>query len=99
MADGTCYVNIWDTGTSHLVLKDSLSTKIEWKNIWNSARKKNPELVFRWKKALWIKTIVKLLIVFVITKQKPNKSWLWKDVSVATALTVNSQSEWCGLDF
>lgn len=97
MADGTCYVNIWDTGTSHLVLKDSLSTKMEWKIFEIVLGKK--ELVFRWKKALWIKTIVKLLIVFVITKQKPNKSWLWKDVSVAPTLTVHSQSEWCGLDF
>lgn len=34
-------VNIWDTGISHLVLKDSLSTKIEWKIFELELEKKN----------------------------------------------------------
>lgn len=41
---------------------------------------------------MWLKTIVKLFIVSVITKQKPNKSWLWKDVSVAPALTMTTHN-------
>lgn len=76
-------------GTSHPILKDSLSTMIRWK-IWNRLRKKT--IVFRLKNPMWIKTIVKLFVVSVITKQKPNKSWLRKDVSVTPALTMRTHS-------
>lgn len=43
LADITCYVSIWDTGTSYPVLKDSLSTKIKRK-IFEIVLEKKTEL-------------------------------------------------------
>lgn len=58
-------------GTSHLVLKESLSTKSKWK-IFEIGLEKN--IVFILKRNYVNKNNCKI-VVSVITKQKPNKSW------------------------
>lgn len=83
-------VDLMSAGTSHPIFKDSLSTVIRWKVFETGLEKKT--IVFRLKNPMWIKTIVKLFVVSVITKQKPNTSWLRKDVSVAPALTMTTHS-------
>lgn len=60
-------------GTSHLVLKESLSTKSKWK-IFEIGLEKNKIIVFILKRNYVNKNNCKI-VVSVITKQKPNKSW------------------------